>query len=129
MESKPSDLGLDLTGAKKMKNFILEFHNNVQEVNDYFEFVKLIDNLPKLALPHKTTYNIDREIQKVLKANCYLILYNLIEGSIRTGIEAIFMTLSQQNLTYAQVNHPIKQIRSEERRVGKECRSRWSPYH
>ena len=23
----------------------------------------------------------------------------------------------------------IRQIRSEERRVGKECRSRWSPYH
>ena len=22
-----------------------------------------------------------------------------------------------------------RQIRSEERRVGKECRSRWSPYH
>src|SRR5256885_9291436 len=24
---------------------------------------------------------------------------------------------------------PAYQIRSEERRVGKECRSRWSPYH
>ena len=24
---------------------------------------------------------------------------------------------------------PILWIRSEERRVGKECRSRWSPYH
>ena len=24
---------------------------------------------------------------------------------------------------------PIKEARSEERRVGKECRSRWSPYH
>ena len=24
---------------------------------------------------------------------------------------------------------PRKVIRSEERRVGKECRSRWSPYH
>ena len=23
----------------------------------------------------------------------------------------------------------ILQVRSEERRVGKECRSRWSPYH
>ena len=23
----------------------------------------------------------------------------------------------------------ISQLRSEERRVGKECRSRWSPYH
>src|SRR2546430_7945609 len=27
------------------------------------------------------------------------------------------------------VNLPIWDIRSEERRVGKECRSRWSPYH
>ena len=26
-------------------------------------------------------------------------------------------------------NRPIKVKRSEERRVGKECRSRWSPYH
>ena len=26
-----------------------------------------------------------------------------------------------------KVSH--KQLRSEERRVGKECRSRWSPYH
>ena len=23
----------------------------------------------------------------------------------------------------------LKKLRSEERRVGKECRSRWSPYH
>ena len=23
----------------------------------------------------------------------------------------------------------VQQLRSEERRVGKECRSRWSPYH
>mgnify|MGYP006903150943 CR=1 FL=1 len=23
----------------------------------------------------------------------------------------------------------VGQLRSEERRVGKECRSRWSPYH
>ena len=26
-------------------------------------------------------------------------------------------------------NKVIRSIRSEERRVGKECRSRWSPYH
>src|SRR5256885_8603461 len=25
--------------------------------------------------------------------------------------------------------HVVQHIRSEERRVGKECRSRWSPYH
>src|SRR2546427_6256239 len=25
--------------------------------------------------------------------------------------------------------HQLDELRSEERRVGKECRSRWSPYH
>src|SRR3712207_9523559 len=28
-----------------------------------------------------------------------------------------------------QVSPPQEHVRSEERRVGKECRSRWSPYH
>ena len=30
-------------------------------------------------------------------------------------------------LTAEELKSPV--IRSEERRVGKECRSRWSPYH
>ena len=30
---------------------------------------------------------------------------------------------------FAAEIHMIKVLRSEERRVGKECRSRWSPYH
>ena len=28
-----------------------------------------------------------------------------------------------------KINYLLKVERSEERRVGKECRSRWSPYH
>ena len=27
------------------------------------------------------------------------------------------------------IYHTLEETRSEERRVGKECRSRWSPYH
>ena len=32
-------------------------------------------------------------------------------------------------LTVSAVTQPTHGVRSEERRVGKECRSRWSPYH
>ena len=32
-------------------------------------------------------------------------------------------------IDYKDVNKLKRYIRSEERRVGKECRSRWSPYH
>ena len=31
--------------------------------------------------------------------------------------------------TEASTEPPAAAVRSEERRVGKECRSRWSPYH
>ena len=34
--------------------------------------------------------------------------------------------INEKKISYEDA---IKMIRSEERRVGKECRSRWSPYH
>ena len=38
------------------------------------------------------------------------------------GIALLDMVLGASSVAYAL-------LRSEERRVGKECRSRWSPYH
>ena len=39
-----------------------------------------------------------------------------------------FFELSSTDLE-CNSNNVIDVVRSEERRVGKECRSRWSPYH
>src|SRR5258708_1285519 len=44
-------------------------------------------------------------------------------------------TLSTSSLSLSSIDEDVtclaqnRQARSEERRVGKECRSRWSPYH
>src|SRR5256885_16307535 len=38
-------------------------------------------------------------------------------------------TLEQERNTEVTLRQDFSQKRSEERRVGKECRSRWSPYH
>ena len=46
-----------------------------------------------------------------------------IDKAIKDQAEEIFNELGL-NMTTA-----INIFRSEERRVGKECRSRWSPYH
>ena len=37
--------------------------------------------------------------------------------------------LQQQQFQQQMGNNQMMMGRSEERRVGKECRSRWSPYH
>ena len=44
--------------------------------------------------------------------------------------EVVEFCLSHENFPYeAEINLTLTDDRSEERRVGKECRSRWSPYH
>ena len=44
-----------------------------------------------------------------------------------SGVEFIKMEMGVPGLPPSTVG--VKAERSEERRVGKECRSRWSPYH
>ena len=44
------------------------------------------------------------------------------EDSIRESMQEIFSGVFQKVISASLT-------RSEERRVGKECRSRWSPYH
>src|SRR2546427_11087293 len=39
------------------------------------------------------------------------------------------MSIIQDELSHAHIAYRLMRDRSEERRVGKECRSRWSPYH
>src|SRR3990167_5886961 len=45
------------------------------------------------------------------------------------GVEPPVYPMQQQDVVGCSTGKPINVGRSEERRVGKECRSRWSPYH
>ena len=56
-----------------------------------------------------------------------LVILVTIMGMI---LSAVSMVREKELGTIEQINvTPIRKYRSEERRVGKECRSRWSPYH
>ena len=57
----------------------------------------------------------------------------LLGRTVMTKLDSIFKSrditlLTKVRLVKAMV-FPVVMYRSEERRVGKECRSRWSPYH
>ena len=43
--------------------------------------------------------------------------------------EKVYKNISKDNEDLINFLDIFSQLRSEERRVGKECRSRWSPYH
>ena len=90
------------------------------------------------TVKHISSLNIVASILLFLTA----ILAALIANSSLSPIYQDFL-LQELHLRVGNFNllshggHPLKMIefindclmRSEERRVGKECRSRWSPYH
>ena len=64
------------------------------------------------------------------------LVYGTVHGHIERGEEAFLLELNSANevigrcVAFSQHSWWLARLlRSEERRVGKECRSRWSPYH
>ena len=53
----------------------------------------------------------------------------LIKEGIKEENISVIRVPGAFELSYASMQMCKSQLRSEERRVGKECRSRWSPYH
>ena len=62
--------------------------------------------------------------------NCYGIAAMGQSSAASTVREALRNgSLPEKGVTVSQQEGRLVITRSEERRVGKECRSRWSPYH
>lgn len=98
-----------------MQTVFEEFHTRVNEVNQYFVFLEgLIQENTKLAVlgdnGEQTIKAIDSNLAKTLKANAFLLLYNLIESTMRNAIEAIFTEISSQRISFDVVRIEIKKI-------------------
>ena len=70
--------------------------------------------------------NKNEDKQKALAALAEALKYTRV-GSVITSIEV--SDSGDAALVYHKSGDGTIKARSEERRVGKECRSRWSPYH
>jgi len=98
-----------------MRDFLIDFHSKVQEIEQYFEFVAKINEVEShrrdtILFPDQTQYVVNHDLQKILRANCYLLLYNLIESSIRNGIIAIYDAIHRERLSYTEVGSRIQTI-------------------
>ena len=94
---------------------------NISDENIQSTWVKYAELLESIG-----RYNI----ASILRISTPVFSDNLISYAVpndTTRIEMEKEIISIQNFIRKELKNNIK--RSEERRVGKECRSRWSPYH
>src|ERR1035438_10903071 len=120
LEDVLSDLELILNELKKAKIGFKHLHVETKK-----DFKKgLVEFNPDLILSDYFLRQFTgMEALKITMEFSPLIPFIIITGSIneKVAVECI----KAGAVDYVTKDH----LRSEERRVGKECRSRWSPYH
>ena len=112
-------------------DFLKDFDERRIEVEKYFEFILIIDNLNKIeninsikkysyvvnsrkrfplrqVIDNNGAYGITQDLRKILKATAFLILYNLIEGSITSAINEYFNSFSSKKTKYKDFKPFIK---------------------
>ena len=95
-----------------MTTVLADFDERVIEIELYFEHLRLIEiRSAQLLLPNSGQIRrIDPDLIKVLKANCFLLLYNLMESSIRLALIEIYDKINGEQLNYSAVIDQIKRI-------------------
>ena len=122
---------------------------NEEEIGSLLEkefrvmIVKMIQNLGNIMEKIQETFNKDLEGLKSKQA-----MMNSTINEIKNSLQGINSRITEAEERISDLENKIVEIttieqnkekrmkrnedtlrRSEERRVGKECRSRWSPYH
>ena len=117
---------LFVTNTKRLKkgigwgcgNSILIKPNQIGTISETLEAVRLARRSGYTAgISHRSGETEDTAIADLAVA--------LNTGQIKTGAPS----RSERVAKYNRLLRIEEELRSEERRVGKECRSRWSPYH
>ena len=108
------------------------------KILEYLDIISPVNSEPVEKVREKARENyipiIKRDTENLLKFVLKMQKpESILEIGCATGYSAIVMLEnSDANIvTIEKMPERVEetQLRSEERRVGKECRSRWSPYH
>lgn len=91
-----------------MKTFIKDFKERCNDVNEYLTMLEFMDSTA--TNKHKPlvneaydgsdiSYTLSREMQKILRANFYLLLYNLVEATTHTIITVVKDAINDEEVT------------------------------
>ncbi|MEN8220820.1 MAG: MAE_28990/MAE_18760 family HEPN-like nuclease [Pseudomonadota bacterium] len=96
-----------------------DFNRRVDEIEVYFSFLEDTisgtelrkERMLQLFYPDTKEYKpIAQEMTKILKANGFLLLYNIAESSIKKAIEEIYVELDNKNVTYEDIREELKKV-------------------
>jgi len=97
-----------------MDNTKSDFIKRKDEINEYFSFLEVLNN-DNVVLKYDTINgNQEKEVslklQRIFIANTFLLLYNLVESTVRNSIVEIYLKIQDDEVKYTNLSNKIKQI-------------------
>lgn len=100
-----------------LSDVYLDFLERCEEIQRYIQFIDVLDNTGKNVLSKVNSINevelshdIDRQLQKTLRASTYLLVYNLLEATMSNALDAIHKTLVSENVDYMSLSNNFKKV-------------------
>lgn len=97
-----------------MRTVLSDFEKKVTEIELYFQLIEnILEKGAVLYFSGKKTHkykNVDPELQKVLKANVFLLLYNLVESAVKQSMTEIHDVITSRSAKYGDVVSEIRMI-------------------
>ncbi len=85
-----------------MEPLFNEFNEKREEIDCYYKFLRQITSQSYILknLRKKQDNHLDVRIQKILKANTFLLLYNLIESTVKNSIQYACQQIAKEDIQY-----------------------------
>lgn len=97
-----------------MNTVISDFEKRVAEIELFFRHLEAIEEkggkLSVVTHSSRRLRSLDPELIKVLKANLFVLLYNLAESTMRQAITEILDKISSERITYSQASDQVKKM-------------------
>lgn len=93
-----------------MQQLFDEFKERKEEIDCYYKFLRKITSQTYSLKNTRSNKDscLDSRIQKILKANSFLLLYNLIESTVKNSVQFICQEIVKENVQYSDVVEGIQ---------------------
>ena len=91
------------------------YNKRLHEVELYFDTLKVLTKEQCFIrgvdiLGNVEEKEIDKELSTILKAHGFLLLYNLIEATVRSSVLAILNNMHASSITYQQLSDELRTL-------------------
>jgi hypothetical protein len=97
-----------------MSLLLTEYEARVAEIDLYFTFLAdVLERDAELYYPRARKTKraiINDDLVKILKANACLLLYNLVESSIRNGLSRIYDSIKNDKVNYETLRRELREL-------------------